>query len=136
MLQDWPDAPANCHASQDANAILIFMPGAPEITRLVRQLESSSRLRQAAQGQLRVLPLHGALPSQAQVDFAAVILSGQKNTFSPLINASVCGCVLMVCVTHFFTRPVASGIQTSGLCVVTHSCYLCSIATCLTRCTL
>lgn len=67
MLQDWSNAPANCRASQDANAILIFMPGAPEITRLVRQLESSQQLRQAAKGQLRVLPLHGALPSHAQV---------------------------------------------------------------------
>ena len=54
------------------------MPGAPEITRLVRQLESSPQLRKAAQGRLRVLPLHGALPSHAQVHFAPVILSQQK----------------------------------------------------------
>lgn len=73
-LQDWPESPQECHVSQDANAILIFMPGAPEITRLVRQLESSPLLRQAAKGQLRVLPLHGALPSQAQVRFAAKLL--------------------------------------------------------------
>lgn len=85
MLQDWLDAPANCHASQDANAILIFMPGAPEITRLVRLLESSAQLRQAAKGQIRVLPLHGALPSHAQVHLAAVISSGQKAS-QPLNN--------------------------------------------------
>lgn len=80
MLQDWQDAPANCHASQEADAILIFMPGAPEITRLVRQLELSTRLRQAAQGQLRVLPLHGALPSHAQVYSDAIILSRQQSS--------------------------------------------------------
>lgn len=73
VLQDWPDAPAKFHASQDANAILIFMPGAPEITRLVRQLESSPQLRQAARGQIRVLPLHGALPSHAQVQTACIV---------------------------------------------------------------
>ena len=53
--------------TQNADAILVFMPGAPEITRLVRLLESSPRLRQASQGQVTVLPLHGALSSHAQV---------------------------------------------------------------------
>ncbi|KAK9809193.1 hypothetical protein WJX72_011126 [[Myrmecia] bisecta] len=54
-------------AAAAANAILIFMPGAPEINRLVRTLQNSGRLQQAAQGQtLRVLPLHGALPSAHQ----------------------------------------------------------------------
>lgn len=66
-LQDWADAPEVSSVRPDAKAILIFMPGAPEITRLVRLLESSPRLRQAAQGRLQVLPLHGALPSHAQV---------------------------------------------------------------------
>ena len=67
MLQDWADAPETGSLTEDAKAILIFMPGAPEISRLVRLLDSSPRLRQAAQGQLKVLPLHGALPSHAQV---------------------------------------------------------------------
>ena len=66
-LQDWADAPEVSSVCPDAKAILIFMPGAPEIARLVRLLESSPRLRQAAQGRLQVLPLHGALPSHAQV---------------------------------------------------------------------
>ncbi|KAL3157309.1 hypothetical protein ABBQ38_001539 [Trebouxia sp. C0009 RCD-2024] len=78
FLQDWSNAPANCRASQDANAILIFMPGAPEITRLVRQLESSQQLRQAAKGQLRVLPLHGALPSHAQVRVFERLAGGMR----------------------------------------------------------
>ncbi|CAL8471800.1 g11342 [Coccomyxa elongata] len=51
----------------DANAILIFLPGAPEISRLVRALQGSSRLKQAASGQaLRILPLHGSLPPEQQ----------------------------------------------------------------------
>ncbi len=61
-------------SSQEGKAILIFMPGAPEIARLVRQLESSPRLRQASEGRCKVLPLHGALPSHAQVSLAASIL--------------------------------------------------------------
>ena len=136
-MQDWPDAPANCHASQDANAILIFMPGAPEITRLVRQLDSSSRLRQAAQGQLRVLPLHGALPSQAQVHLAAIVLTGQVST-SPLVKAWLYDCVLLVCASHSFTRAVASEVQTSGLRLTDSGSQLLLvlIATCLTRCAL
>ncbi len=59
-------------ASQEGKAILIFMPGAPEIARLVRLLESSPRLRQASQGRCKVLPLHGALPSHAQVLLASI----------------------------------------------------------------
>ncbi len=69
-LQDWPGGPNMRSMTHNANAILIFMPGAPEITCLVRLLESSSRLRQAAQGQVKVLPLHGALPSHAQVHYS------------------------------------------------------------------
>jgi HrpA-like RNA helicase len=71
-LQDWADAPDMASASQEGKAILIFMPGAPEIARLVRLLESSSRLRQAGQGRCKVLSLHGALPSHAQVLLAVV----------------------------------------------------------------
>ncbi|KAA6421632.1 MAG: putative ATP-dependent RNA helicase DHX57 [Trebouxia sp. A1-2] len=67
LLRDWPDAPDMVSASQECKAILIFMPGAPEIARLVRQLESSPCIRQASQGRCKVLPLHGALPSHAQV---------------------------------------------------------------------
>ena len=46
----------------------MFLPGAPEIARLVRSLQGSSALQRAADGQqLRVLPLHGALPPSQQV---------------------------------------------------------------------
>ena len=55
-------------------AILIFMPGAPEIGKCVRQLEASQSVRQAMAtaaagkgvGQLLVLPLHGGLSPEAQ----------------------------------------------------------------------
>jgi ATP-dependent RNA helicase DHX57 len=68
--------------------VLVFMPGAPEIDRLVRQLSSSSALAAAAAaaaagagagagvggsgggggggGSVRVLPLHGGLPPGVQ----------------------------------------------------------------------
>ena len=88
VLQDWPSGPQECCVSQDAaNAILVFMPGAPEITRLVRQLESSSLLRQAAKGQLRILPLHGALPSHAQVSLCCMLLDthAADSSFLPLM---------------------------------------------------
>jgi hypothetical protein len=44
-------------------------PGAPEIDRLVRQLQGSSRLASAVgrAGGVRVLPLHGGLPPAVQV---------------------------------------------------------------------
>ena len=80
-LQDWADAPDMASASQEGKAILIFMPGAPEIARLVRHLESSPRLRQASQGRCRVLPLHGALPSHAQVLPAASIFLSADYAF-------------------------------------------------------
>jgi HrpA-like RNA helicase len=52
----------------EGGAILIFMPGAPEIGRLVRQLERSGPLTNAAAGdRLRILPLHGALSPNQQV---------------------------------------------------------------------
>lgn len=46
----------------------MFLPGAPEIDRCVRQLSASPRLAAAAPpgAALRVLPLHGALPAGAQ----------------------------------------------------------------------
>ncbi len=68
-------------ASQEGKAILIFMPGAPEIARLVRHLESSSRLRQVGQERCKVLPLHGALPSHAQVPLAASIFLSEDKAF-------------------------------------------------------
>jgi ATP-dependent RNA helicase DHX57 len=44
------------------------MPGAPEIDRLIRQLNHSSKLAAAAGGAhgLRLLPLHGSLPASQQ----------------------------------------------------------------------
>jgi ATP-dependent RNA helicase DHX57 len=52
--------------NKEANAILIFAPGADEIGRVVRALENSPRLAAAAPGGLRVLPLHGGLPPSHQ----------------------------------------------------------------------
>ena len=85
LLSDWTP-PGNDSASPllgarnpavDATttgAILIFMPGAPEIGKCVRQLEASQRVRQSMTaaaagkgvGQLLVLPLHGGLSPEAQ----------------------------------------------------------------------
>jgi hypothetical protein len=70
--QGWRDAPPGALApprgrDAEAGAILIFMPGAPEIDRLVRLLSSSPRVAAAAGGaSLRVLPLHGSLPAGHQ----------------------------------------------------------------------
>ncbi|GFH25552.1 uncharacterized protein HaLaN_23535, partial [Haematococcus lacustris] len=49
-------------------AVLVFLPGAPEISRAQRCLRSHSRLLAAAGGQerLQVLPLHGALSARDQ----------------------------------------------------------------------
>jgi hypothetical protein len=50
-----------------AAAILIFAPGAEEINRICRALQSSPRVRAAAGGgSLWVLPLHGGLPPAQQ----------------------------------------------------------------------
>jgi ATP-dependent RNA helicase DHX57 len=54
-------------ASSANGAILIFAPGAEEIGRIVRTLQSSPRLAAAANPHgVRVLPLHGALPPSQQ----------------------------------------------------------------------
>eukprot|EP00775_Hariotina_reticulata_P004412 gene4412-4665_t len=76
LLKGWRSAPAGALEAAAASAggrgmmgaVLIFMPGAPEIDRLVRQLQGSSRLTAAAGGAkgLRVLPLHGGLPAGTQ----------------------------------------------------------------------
>ncbi|KAL4527192.1 hypothetical protein Ndes2526B_g09099 [Nannochloris sp. 'desiccata'] len=52
--------------NKEANAILIFAPGADEISRIVRALENSPRLAAAAPGGIRALPLHGGLPPSHQ----------------------------------------------------------------------
>ncbi|KAF8055672.1 DHX57 [Scenedesmus sp. PABB004] len=72
--QGWAGAPPG--AVEDAaaegqggalGAVLVFMPGAPEIDRLVRLLAASPRLAAAAgHGGVRVLPLHGGLPAGVQ----------------------------------------------------------------------
>jgi ATP-dependent RNA helicase DHX57 len=56
----------NKNNNREANAILIFAPGADEISRIVRALENSSRLAAAAPGGIRALPLHGGLPPSHQ----------------------------------------------------------------------
>lgn len=51
-------------------ALLIFLPGAPEISRLQRLLGDSPTVRAACDAagcQLRVMPLHGSLPTSQQV---------------------------------------------------------------------
>lgn len=75
-------------ASQEGKAILIFMPGAPEIARLVRLLESSSRLRQAGQGRCKVLPLHGALPSHAQVSLPASVFFSEDKCQKGIVQST------------------------------------------------
>ena len=50
-----------------ASAILIFMPGSPEIGRLLRALQASARLKRACPQGVRLLPLHGALSARDQV---------------------------------------------------------------------
>ena len=52
-------------ADDNASAILIFAPGADEISRICRGLQASPRVLAAA-GALRVLPLHGGLPPSQQ----------------------------------------------------------------------
>jgi len=47
-------------------AILVFMPGQFEITRLIRKLEHSSLLEESEVGTLRILPLYGSLSSKDQ----------------------------------------------------------------------
>eukprot|EP00883_Tetradesmus_obliquus_P006330 jgi/Sobl393_1/16814/SZX72388.1 len=74
LLKGWPGAPPGAleAAAKGAGggalgAVLIFMPGAPEIDRLVRQLQGSAKLAGAAgHAGLRVLPLHGGLPASVQ----------------------------------------------------------------------
>ena len=70
FLSDWPEAVPYLKRKQSApgGAVLVFLPGAPEISRLQRALLASERLAEAAGGRqcLRVLPLHGSLSSADQ----------------------------------------------------------------------
>ena len=102
VWQDWSARPEVRKVAQNADAILIFMPGAPEITRLVRLLEGSPHLRQACQGQVTVLPLHGALSSQDQVN---------KTTLP--------SCTLLWFVTHCLSAACSSLALPFGECTVT-----------------
>ena len=54
--------------SAPGGAVLVFLPGAPEISRLQRALQASDKLAAAAGGRqkLRILPLHGSLSSSDQ----------------------------------------------------------------------
>lgn len=54
--------------SESGGAILVFLPGAPEINRAMRTLMSHAPLINAAGGlqQLRILPLHGSLSAKDQ----------------------------------------------------------------------
>ena len=50
----------------EANAILVFAPGAEEINRIIRTLQDSPKLAAASPGGVRTLPLHGGLPPSHQ----------------------------------------------------------------------
>lgn len=70
FLADWPEATKYLQKKQAApgGAVLVFLPGAPEISRLQRALQASEKLAVAAGGRqkLRILPLHGSLSSSDQ----------------------------------------------------------------------
>ncbi|KAG2486676.1 hypothetical protein HYH03_014607 [Edaphochlamys debaryana] len=69
FLSDWPQAFASGRGdTSGGGAVLVFLPGAPEISRLQRALLDSDRVLEAAGGRagLRVLPLHGSLSSSDQ----------------------------------------------------------------------
>ena len=60
-------APGTTPQSGPPGAVLVFMPGAPEIGRTVRALAKSPGVRAAAGGgEVMVLPLHGGLSPEAQ----------------------------------------------------------------------
>ncbi|GAX74060.1 hypothetical protein CEUSTIGMA_g1510.t1 [Chlamydomonas eustigma] len=71
-LSDWPEAAkylaATKRSQQQGGAVLVFLPGAPEISKLQRMLLASDRLAAAMGGRehLRILPLHGSLSSSDQ----------------------------------------------------------------------
>jgi len=70
FLGDWPDAAQYLKeaSKKPGGAVLVFLPGAPEISRLQRALMASDKLASAAGGRsnVRVLPLHGSLSSGDQ----------------------------------------------------------------------
>ncbi|EFJ42064.1 hypothetical protein VOLCADRAFT_119557, partial [Volvox carteri f. nagariensis] len=69
FLSDWPQAFSSGRGDvSGGGAILVFLPGAPEIGRLQRLLLESGKVLSAAGGRggLRVLPLHGSMSSAEQ----------------------------------------------------------------------
>ncbi|GIL66003.1 hypothetical protein Vafri_19646 [Volvox africanus] len=69
FLSDWPQAFSSGRGDvSGGGAILVFLPGAPEINRMQRTLLQSGKVLAAAggRGNLRVLPLHGSLSSADQ----------------------------------------------------------------------
>ena len=72
QCQKLPNSPTIClpqkKQSAPGGAVLVFLPGAPEISRLQRALQASDKLAAAAGGRqkLRILPLHGSLSSSDQ----------------------------------------------------------------------
>jgi ATP-dependent RNA helicase DHX57 len=52
--------------AKDLGAVLVFLPGQMEITRLIRDCERSRHLREEDVGRLQFLPLYGALSSNDQ----------------------------------------------------------------------
>ncbi|KAK9848234.1 hypothetical protein WJX84_008694, partial [Apatococcus fuscideae] len=62
-----------------SQAVLVFLPGAGEIDRLVRQLRNSPQLKRAAEGMgFLVSPLHGSLPPDQQARVFAPAPKGMK----------------------------------------------------------
>ncbi|GIL84569.1 hypothetical protein Vretifemale_13233, partial [Volvox reticuliferus] len=69
FLSDWPQAFSSGRGDvSGGGAILVFLPGAPEISKMQRMLLQSGKVLAAAggRGNLRVLPLHGSLSSADQ----------------------------------------------------------------------
>ena len=94
--------------ARSAGAILVFLPGAPEISRLQRALGDNAAVRTACDAggcQLRVLPLHGALPTSQQV--TARFLKPPLGNIDPMqqIFAVLPHCNLLAHLTSIFPRP-------------------------------
>ena len=75
LLQDWPGLKgtdlSRVGKLDGPGAILVFLPGSIEISKLEKQLKASAPLKRALDGdEAQILPLHGSLgPAQQQAVF-------------------------------------------------------------------
>lgn len=89
FMTDWPQAYTSGKGDMSGGgAILVFLPGAPEISRLQRLLLASGKVLEAAggRGSLRVLPLHGSLSSAEQ---SKVFARPPAGTFKVVLSTNV-----------------------------------------------